>query len=500
MAASFENPRPTAEASEYLLRAPIVPLGGELIMSTRFISMIFVVAVSFFGLTVSAFADDTITVKNDQIVTKSFIGFGIEWNIDNYPASGITDEDFRLITERIQKMKLPIVRIMMLGKYCYLGNGKYNWNTDAMKFIYKQLDFCQRQGIKVILCSWGAGGTANTSWMNMPGITGVDDPKYAEVVGTFMDYLINTKGYSCIKYFSAGNEPDLEVNDWGKWKQGVIAIDANFKSRGLSKKFIFLGPETSQSSRSESWLKDSNSQLSHIIGAFGMHYYASRDLVKAGNLESLFIRSRNSVSSTSSSTSAAPFFVSEAGMSDDQNPPYGNPHVNEFDYGVFMADYALQGARSGAASVLAWMLDDSSHKGHFSGLWTNKADGMKIRPWYTPWALLSKYFQSGSTLYRVDQPTSMRILAARTPGKSDPRSVDYSFCLVNRDSISRNIRISIPTARSESKSFNRFIYTQAADANNTNYPYLATASETINLKREFTVTCPPNSVTVLSSM
>lgn len=468
-------------------------------MVVRGLSIIFVAVNLLFTLTSLAYSDDTVFVKNEQIVTNSFLGFGVEWDTYNYAASGITDKDFHIITGRIQEMKLPIVRIMMLGKYCYLGNGKFNWNSDSMKFIYKQLDFCQKQGIKVILCSWGAGSNS-TDWKKIPDISGVGDPKYADIVGTFMDYLINSKGYSCIKYFSAGNEPDLELkNDWYLWKKSVANIAADFKRRGLSQKLVILGPETSQL-KAENWLKNSSSQLPEILGAFSMHYYASRDFVKAGNLEHFFQKNRNNISNASSLTANKPFLITEAGMSDDAKHPHGNPHISEYDYGVFITDYAVQAARSGAASVLAWMLDDNSHKGFYWGLWSNKVDGMKIRPWYTTWALLSKYFPSGSTVYRVEQPTKMRILVARTPGRSGPRSVDYSFCLVNRDTVSRNIIINVPTAKTETKTFNRHVYTQTANANSSTNPYLTSAIETISLKGTIKVVCPPNSVTVLSSI
>lgn len=468
-------------------------------MVVRGLLILFVAVNLLFTLTSLAYSDDTIFVKNEQIVTKSFLGFGVEWDTYNYAASGITDKDFQLITERIQKMKLPIVRIMMLGKYCYIGNGKFNWNSDSMKFIYKQLDFCQKQGIKVILCSWGAG-TNSTDWMKMPDISGVDDPKYTDIVGSFMDYLINTKGYSCIKYFSAGNEPDLELkNNWNLWKKSITDIAVNFKNRGLNQKLALLGPEISPS-KAENWLKKSNSELPDLLNAFSMHYYASRELVKAGNLEQFFVKNRNYISSTSSLTANKPFLITEAGMNDDAKHPYGNPHIFEYDYGIFITDYAVQAARSGAASVLAWMLDDNSHKGFYWGLWSNKVDGMKIRPWYTTWALLSKYFPPGSIVYRVEQPTAMRILVARKQGILASNSVDFSFCLVNRDTVSRNIRINISNAKSKIKIFNHYVYTQTENANSTTNPYLIAAKESINLKGEIVVVCPPNSVTVLSSM
>jgi hypothetical protein len=459
-----------------------------------FISFIF-----FFILTSNVSGYDTISLSVNNITTRSFAGFGAEWDIHSYLASGVNTQDFQLITSRIKQMKLPIVRVMVLGNYCYLGNGTYNWNSDSMNMLYQQLDFCQKEGIKVIICAWGVSSTSG-SWLSIPGISGVDDPRYAEVIGTLMDYLITTKRYSCIKYFSAGNEPDLELsNDWAKWQSSVQSINAKFSSLKLSKKITFLGPETSHVN-ADNWLTNSGSQLSALLGAYCLHNYAKRDLVKSGGLEKYFSQKRLLIGTGSSKKPAKPFFVSEAGMIDDYVPPYGNPHINEYDYGVFMADYAVQAARSGASSVLAWMLDDNSHQNFYWGMWTNKTGGMKIRPWYSVWSLLSRYFPASSTMYRVDQPSMLRIIAARVPSKSDLHSADYSFCIVNRDAISRTIGINPINTKSESKLFALHTYEEGYSGNSPSYPFLTTVSKPYNTNKTITIVCPANSVTVLTSM
>ncbi|RII31395.1 MAG: hypothetical protein CXR30_00865 [Geobacter sp.] len=437
---------------------------------------------------------DKFIVNDNQIVTKNFLGFGAEWDTYYYNGYNISDKDFKLITDRISNMKLPIVRIMVLGKYCYLGNGKYNWNSDSMISIYKQLDFCQKEGIKVIVCAWGAGYNPN-DWLKIHDVSGVDDPKYADVVGTIMDYLLNTKGYTCIKYFSTINEPDLQLrNNWGMWLKCMNNFADNFKRHGLTHKLILLGPEITESN-ADNWLKNSSVQLSSLLGVYSLHLYASRNLVKSGGLESIILKNMKYVSNSNSVAASKPFFITEAGMSDDFKPPYGNPHISDFQYGIFMADYAVQAARAGSSAILAWMLDDNSHKDFYWGMWANKIDNFKIRPWYYAWSLLSRIFPNGATVYRVEQPKDIRILVARIHGSTDEY---WSICLVNRASSYKTMGIKVPEAKNTL--FSYFNYYSNASTNDVDFFNKSVIKMRSDISGSIIVNCPPNSIVVLTSL
>ena len=52
-------------------------------------------------------------------------------------------------------------------------------------------------------------------------ISNVADLNYAEAIGTYLDYLINQRGYTCIRYFIMVNEPNYEVGDWDRWQSGI---------------------------------------------------------------------------------------------------------------------------------------------------------------------------------------------------------------------------------------------------------------------------------------
>lgn len=99
-------------------------------------------------------------------------------------------------------------------------------------------------------------------------------------------------------------------------------------------------------------------------------------------------------------------------------------------------------------------------------------------------------------MYKVQQPSGMRILAARIPGSTGTND-NWTVCLINREDRSRNMEITLPNAGiTETK---RFVYSQD-QAKKDIYGYPApVAVEKLSLGKSANVVCPPNSVTVLTS-
>lgn len=430
-----------------------------------------------------------ILVRPDQVVCSHFLGFGAEWDSRAYPDHGVTDEDFAIIARRVRWMRLPVARIMMLTRWCYFDGGRFDWDTPDMMALYRHLDLCQELDTTVLFTDWGA----EKEWTRAPGLRGVDDPQYAEVIGTYLDYLINTKGYSCIRYFILTNEPNWEVGDWEKWKRGVENVARVFAVRGLNKKVIFTGSDTSQSGDNELWHRQAVDQLSAIFGAYDVHRYADAAPVLAGELETYFRAHWDYVLEHDPNSKQKPCIVGEAGMNEDAQHPAGNPHIGEYGYGVFMADYAVQLARAGSAAVSAWMLDDNSHPGFYWGLWSNKPEGLKLRPWFYVWSLLTRYFPPGSAIYRVEQPSShVRILVARTPTHAANPKNGWTFCVVNRADESLTLTLRVPDGPILDVA--RFVYCQnQAKADADGFP-LPVEIATAELSRGLAVACPGEAV------
>ncbi len=56
-----------------------------------------------------------VTVNLEDAIVKDFFGFGVEWDSNAYLQHRLDDADFALIRSRVEWMRLPLSRIMMLS-------------------------------------------------------------------------------------------------------------------------------------------------------------------------------------------------------------------------------------------------------------------------------------------------------------------------------------------------------------------------------------------------
>lgn len=382
-----------------------------------------------------------------QPVTE-FKGFGAEWDSRAYDLNGVTEEDFKLIGERIKWMQIPIVRVMMQTKWCYSKSLGYDWENRDMQLLYRHLNFCQQNGIEVILSDWGI----EVDWLAVDGIEKMDNPLYAEVIGTYLDYLINRKGFTCIKYFGLVNEPNYEVGNFERWRTGAENLFQVFKDKELDKKVKFIGP--GQSNDNE-WFFNTVDEARYMFDVYDVHMYAWKDRTAKGSVQTDLTLLWNYAKSIDPKASKKLYFVTEAGMRDGQSAAIST-QINTFYYGVFMTDFAIQAVHSGANTVLAWMLDDNSHPDFQWGMWTDKKNGMKLRPWFYSWSLLTKLFPAGSDVYRIrSRSINLRALGTKIIKNGN---VNWSFAVVNINSAP--IKVLLRVDNEGEYNFKQYVYTE----------------------------------------
>lgn len=430
-----------------------------------------------------------ITVTANNMVNSDFIGFGAEWDSASYDACGVTDEDFKVIADRVRWMRLPVVRTMMLLRWCYRDGKEFDWNSREMQLLYRHLDVCQKENITVFLTDWGC-----ESWTKVPGIENMVDPKYSRAIGEYMDYLINTRNYTCIKYFILVNEPNYEVRDFDRWKQGIQMVRDEFQRRGLDKQVAFAG---SDESNAQEWHERAVNDLSGLLGAYDVHLYASDAMVRPGKLEDFFRTHWTYVTEHDANAAGKPCIVGEAGMNDFARHPAINDMIDSFGYGLFMADYAVQAVRAGSAAVCAWQLDDNGHEGFAWGMWYNARNGLALRRWYYPWALLARYVPKGSKIYRPDRVNEdWRLLISEFPVEGGASS--WTFTIVNRGDAPLETSVQVPG--SGKKTLKRFLYSHAdCPASREGYPSPHSVEE-MDLAQPVRLSCPPRAVTLATSL
>lgn len=381
-----------------------------------------------------------------------FLGFGAEWDGRGYLYAKFTEADWNLVQQRIQWMRLPLVRIMMQAGWCYTGEGGYQWDGEAMQILRRQLDFCEAQGIAVMLTDWGV----NDNWMRIPGVQRMDDPKYAEIIGTYLDYLINEKKYTCLKYFIFVNEPGRPATR-DEWLAGLANVAAELKKRGLDQRLRLTAPD--QSGNRYDLLPATIEKLGPVLGAYDLHLYANQnkrysttaEAARSGDIRRHFTEAWK-LARTMDPDRTKPLIIAEAGYWSE--PPEvakradaaTNSWHRDWRYGFFMAQYAIQAVEAGSWGVSAWMLDDTSHSNFSWGMWASKKEDFALKPWFYVWALLSRSFPPGVTFSLVtNTPPGIQILAAKLPSL-EPKSGHerWSLCVVNTEKNEAKFTLRLP--------------------------------------------------------
>lgn len=364
------------------------------------------------------------TVKIEWVpspkATSPFLGFGAEWDSRNYRAAGITESDFELIRRRVTWMRMPVVRLMMQLRWCCRAGGAFDFDTPEMQDLYRHLDVCEAIGAAAFLTDWGIMG----DWLRVPDIGTVDDPRYAEAVGAYLEHLVRGRGYRCLRYFIMGNEPNCEVKDFALWRRGVEQVARELRRRGLDRQIGIAGTDQVNSPEYD-WHYRAVDEVPAVFAAYDIHRYAGDGEIFTGWTGRQIQKAWDYVRAKDPDGARKPCIVGEAGLNDGAVHPHGQSRIGTFEYGLFMADYAVQAVLAGSTAVLAWMLDDNSHDGFTWGLWSSKADGLRLRPWFYPWSLLCREFRPGSAVHAAAaEIEGVRLLAADADGRR-------TVCVVN---------------------------------------------------------------------
>ena len=450
-------------------------------------------------------------IKRDELAVENFYGFGVEWDPlfwhDFNLKQGVTEADWDLIQKRIKWMEIPIIRMQMLTHWVYKGNNNYDWNSKEMQSLYRHLDICQQEHIPVILTDWGI-----ETWAPVLDIKDTADPKYAEVIGTYLDYLIKKKGYTCIKYFIFVNEPNHELvgwkwwQRWGRWKKGFKQLITLANERNLSGTLKFFGPDTGMAY--QIWHKRAVKQISNLIDSYSLHYYGDdhvgclksfflrKKSIKKGQFQKFFEKRWNYVHENDSEGRQKPLITCEIGLNESAEHPIGNRKIGTFWYGLAITDFAIQIVRAGSWSVIAWMLDDTCHEGFYWGMWAGKKENFRLRPWFYPWALLAKLIPPHSIIYQVKNPNKyVRVLTAQVSTESRK---GWTFCIVNRANTDISLNIHIPDEGCAD--FNYFLYSKTEMPKDQDGFPIPKSTISYNFNEKIELFCPSNAIVFLSSV
>lgn len=340
-----------------------------------------------------------------NIVCDSLVGFGAEddgwFYYEKNMEHGVTPEDLALRESRIQWLSPDWVRsFMWIREWCPSGDLKtFSFDNPNMASHYRTFDLYQKIGasVNVTDVEWGLPGIYNNPELVAPAI------------GQMMEHLIKTKGYTCIKYWTLTNEPDLDFT----WRGGYPfenyvriyqLVREEFKKRGLNIKIV--GSDDANSlSYFQTCLRDD--RLFEAVDLFSSHTYPSANFLDA---VPVFFDNRMELVKTRSPRK--PFVVGELGFSGAGFGSHGNPLMKTYDYAMYAADFVIEGLNRGVAGFSMWAVQESYYaSGDLMepGLWDFKNNGWKPRPIYHAWGTFSRLTKTGDKVREVKSSSPARV-------------------------------------------------------------------------------------------
>jgi len=411
----------------------------------------------FFGITFLSLAqcsnrqDKVLVYITQEVISDGYIGNGAEW--DPYQLNygqgrmEISEADQKKIYDRLDFMRPRLMRVM-INTTSFVRDGELapETNMDHISWI---LDYCQSRDITVIFGDWG-GRIVNAREQRV-------NEQLISFAAQYVDYLINQKGFTCIKYYNLINEPN---GNWSSargnyplWARAVRTLHQEFEKLGLTEKLSLAAPDIAIWTTREAWWIDSCAiHLDQMTGLYDIHTYPSKSTVNSGEYTDIIRAYKERVPDGKKIVMGEiglKFVSKEDSLLRRENirRAESKPHasvddsqmfVYDYVYGIDMADALFQTANSGFSGAIVWMLDDAMHskeapdKLKVWGFWNIFGDEFfgaeeeKVRPWYYAWSLLCR-----------NMPPGCRILKTETVGNSSVKSLalekdnNRMFALVN---------------------------------------------------------------------
>jgi hypothetical protein len=391
---------------------------------------------------------DHLTITENVLVPE-FEGNGVQWGgydvLEAWTGSStLSESDWEKLFERVSFMSPTLVRIMTAPGWNYEINGVYD-PSKSEDVLFKILDYCEANSISVIIGEWGhvGGSSIDEEWLNKSV--------------NFLDFMVNEKNYSCIKYYNMVNEPN---GDWSSidgnyalWSELIARYHEEMQIKGLDQQVGMIGPDVAVwGTDLINWITRTVSDLDDRIAAYDIHTYPSETQVRSGDYQEMIEAYRLAAPANKPMIMGEVGFKypadSELGQENRRRidaDPYASDDSNMFTYdafyGIDMADVVIQNMLAGYAGVIVWGLDDAQYNidGGSStelkrwGFWNilgeekfQDPEDESIRPWFYTMSLMSKYFPKGTKIFEIELPNKkgLRAIAGEKDG-------NYSIAFVN---------------------------------------------------------------------
>lgn len=396
-----------------------------------------------------------IRVDTEVVINENFYGFGAEtlpWLCTKEnKAVGVTEEDIKLNLERIRSMHLPFTRIFVPWETWNpsIDYKTFTWESDEMKSLYRMLDLYQGMGTEVIVVT--------VDWLKNPPWRNVKASAYA--VTQLLKYLVKDRGYSCIRYWTLTNEPELTY-EWEQSKKipfkNYVNIHRLVKKK-LKKKRLPIKIIASDEVACLRWFKKSVRLLYNTADVFSSHIYPYPYQIPS--VSDFFMERRDIIKKTSLSPRYIPFFLGEFGFRGSQFGACVNSLIDDYEYGLYAADLCIKALKSGVDAASIWclhqirLIDEINPEGGQMmriGLWAFKDEDWQPFPIFYLYQLFTRYIKSGSKVLKTEVIPAGILEAACTQYRNG-----YSLFILNNTDKEQSFLIS---PQDLSPEFKKYLY------------------------------------------
>lgn len=376
------------------------------------------------------------------------------------------EQQWKDLKEHFRWLGLDFVRVEVDMRMYAPERGRFDWQNDEMKMLYRILDTCQENGADVFFTEmW-----QDVEWNAFPEVGRLKSaprsvPDFANCLATLMQHLIREKQYTCIRWLCMTNEP---ADTWGWWlgadhrpqslMPAIHALRAELDRRGLSSLAI-SGPDYIDRDNFNSPQFDGNDPS---VGAFDYHYYTN-DVPPPISLDWMHplitrARKRN-----------VPIFLSEFGSNvggdPNQDPSMAAPAT--YSNQLRNAEKVLLGLNLGVDGFNRWSF---TNRGDLDGQW-QLVETWDPRFWsylprvtpkpvpYYSYGILTRFITKHSKVLttHIDGANGNEVLAATALSQSGNMTV----VVLNKSGHPKKANIQLPTTPTAA-TFHKYQVTQAA--------------------------------------
>ena len=232
-----------------------------------------------------------------------------------------------------------------------------------------------------------------------------------ERICALLEHLVRERGYTCIKYWTLTNEPNLGFLKTGATFADYVRIHtlvaAEIAARDLDIQIV--GADNTSSGMN--WFLDCVRDPAYHAAAdvYASHVYLKRD---AQTLATDFI-----VDHLSALRGSRPWVITEFGFQDVESSHRSNPLMESWDYALWTAAFVIEGLNRGVAGFNIWCLHEMYYPGNGEimnyGLWRFKDGEWAPKPVYHAWANFTRLSEAGDAVHLVNTTDAARVNGAQ---------------------------------------------------------------------------------------